>query len=148
MHYVGLDVHKRAVQVCVLDEKGKHELSMSVACTREDLEAFCRKELRPEDHVALEATTNTWGVVDIVRPHVGRVVVSNPLRTQAIAQAKVKTDKVDALVLAQLLRCGYLPEVWEPDELTRRLREITTVRESLMGDRTRIKNRIQSKRRE
>jgi hypothetical protein len=40
----------------------------------------------------------------------GRVVVSNPLRTRAIAEAKIKTDKVDAEVLARLLAGGWLPE--------------------------------------
>lgn len=96
MRYVGLDVHKLTVQVCVLDGKGKCVLSESVACTCDDLEKFCRQKLRSDDSVALEATTNTWALVDIVQPHVRRVVVSNPMRTKAIAQAKVKTDKVDA----------------------------------------------------
>jgi transposase len=100
--------------------------------------------LFPDDHVALEATTNTWAVVDIVAPYVHRVVVSNPLRTKAIAQAKIKTDKIDAEVLAQLLRCDYLPDVWTPDQGTRRLRQLVTIRTSLICDRTRIKNRIQS----
>jgi transposase len=73
----------------------------------------------------------------VVRPFVADVVVSNPLRTKAIAEAKVKTDKVDAEVLAQLLRCEYLPSVWQPDEKTRALRHLTTHRTALIGDRTR-----------
>jgi transposase len=72
------------------------------------------------------------------------VVVSNPLTTKAIASAKVKTDKVDAFVLAQLLRCDYLPQVWQPDEATQELRRLTGRRASLVSDRTRIKNRLHS----
>jgi len=83
-------------------------------------------------------------VADVLRPHVARVVVSNPLATKAIAQAKVKTDKVDAKVLAQLLRCGFLPEVWQPDEATRQLRELTYRRSTLVGQRTMMRNRIHS----
>ena len=79
-----------------------------------------------------EATTNCWAVADALRPHVARVVVSNPMATKAIAMAKVKTDKVDAHVLAQLLRCDFLPEVWQPDEATRRLRELTGRRSALV----------------
>ncbi len=94
--------------------------------------------------MALEATTNCWAVADALRPHVTRVVVSNPLATKAIAQAKVKTDKVDAHVLAQLLRCDFLPEVWPPDEATRRLREMTGRRSALVGQRTAMRNRIHS----
>ena len=51
----------------------------------------------------LESTTNCWAVVEIFQQHVGNVVVSNPMVTKAIAQSTIKTDKVDAKVLAQLL---------------------------------------------
>lgn len=144
MRYVGLDVHKRIVRVCILDESGQQQHGFDVACTHDALEAFCDQHLRPDDHVVLEATSNTWAVVDIVTPYAARVIVSNPLRTKAIAQAKIKTDKIDAEVLAQLLRCDYLPDVWTPDQNIRRLRQLTTLRTSLTSDRTRIKNRIQS----
>jgi transposase len=72
------------------------------------------------------------------------VVVSNPMITKAIASAKIKTDKVDAHVLAQLLRCDFLPEVWHPDEATRQLRELTGRRSALVGQRTAMRNRIHS----
>lgn len=65
---------------------------------------------------------NTWAIADLLRESGARVVVSNPLRTKAIAEAKVKTDKVDALTLAQLLAADFVPEVWVPDQDTRRLR--------------------------
>ena len=142
MRYVGLDVHKSTVRVCILDEAGKRVLGTSVPCSRESLASFGRNTLRPDDRVALEATTNTWAVVDVLKPFVAGITTSNPLRTKAIAEAKVKTDKVDAEVLAQMLRCDYLPAVWEPDEKTRRLRQLTTYRAGLVGDRTRVKNRL------
>jgi transposase len=142
MRYVGLDVHKSTVRVCILDEAGKRVLGTSIACSRDSLVTFAKETLRPDDRVVLEATTNTWAVVDVLKPFVASVTTSNPLRTKAIAEAKVKTDKVDAEVLAQLLRCDYLPSVWEPDEETRRLRQLTTYRAGLIGDRTRIKNRL------
>ena len=72
------------------------------------------------------------------------VIVSNPLKTRALAEAKVKTDKVDAEVLAQLLRCDYLPAVWHPDEQTQRWRGLVTHRTALMTQRARIKNHVQS----
>ena len=63
--------------------------------------------MKRTDQVALEATTNTWPVVELLRPLVAKVVVGNPLKIKAIAEAKVKTGKVDAEVLAHLLpsRC-------------------------------------------
>jgi transposase len=78
----------------------------------------------------------------VLQPLVAEVVVSNPLRTRAIAEAKIKTDQVDALVLAQLLRADYLPRVWAPDPATQQLRRLTSRRGALVHDCTRIKNRI------
>jgi transposase len=92
----------------------------------------------------VEATTSTWAVADLLQPFVAAVTVGNPLQIKAIAQAKVKTDKIDAEVLANLLRCDYLPTVWTPDAQTQKLHELTTIRSSLIADRTRLKNRVQS----
>lgn len=142
MRFVGLDVHKRIVQAVIVDAQGKRVMRFQVPCTKEGLLGGLLHWLQPTDRVALEATTNSWGVVDLLEPHVQEVVVSNPLRTKAIAQAKIKTDKVDAEVLAQLLRCDYLPRVWQPDKKTREIRHLTSRRAGLVGDRTRIKNRI------
>ena len=144
VRYVGLDVHKRVVEACIVEQRGKVVHRERFALNRSTLALFATKVLRPSDHVALEATTNCWAVADALRPHVARVLVSNPMATKAIAQAKVKTDKVDAHVLAQLLRCDFLPEVWQPDEATRRLRELTGRRSALVGQRTAMRNRIHS----
>jgi transposase len=143
MRFIGLDLHKHSLEVCALDAKGKRLFRLSVDCDRQALDEFGQKHLRKTDKIALEATTNTWAVVEILRPFVAEVVVGNPLQIKAIAQAKVKTDKIDAEVLAHLLRCDYLPAVWQPDEATQRLRRLTTVRAGLVGDRTRLKNRVQ-----
>lgn len=142
MRFVGLDVHKRVVEAAVIDATGALLFRSHFPCTREDLEGFARSRLSAEDQIALEATTNTWGVVAALRPFVAEVVVSNPLRTRVIAEAKVKTDKIDALVLAQLLRCDYLPRVWTPDDQTRELRSLTSRRASLVQERTAVKNRL------
>jgi len=141
---VGLDVHKRLVEACIVDQVGNVVHRERFALNRRTLELFATKILRPADHVALEATTNCWAVADILRSHVAKVLVSNPMATKAIAQAKVKTDKVDAHVLAQLLRCDFLPAVWQPDEATRQLRELTGRRSTLVGQRTMMRNRIHS----
>ena len=141
---IGLDVHKRQVTFCVLDAEGRVEQRGKVVCSREALESFATTSLRATDQVVLEATTNTWAVVEILEPHVERVVVSNPLRTRAIASAKIKTDKIDARVLAELLASGFLPEVWQPDVETRRYRALSSRRASLVADRTAIKNRLHS----
>ena len=92
--------------------------------------------------MALEATGNSDAIANLLTPIVGRVVVSNPSKTRAIAEAKVKTDKVDARILAQLLAADFLPPVWLPDDRTRALRRQVTRRAHLVRQRTRIKNQV------
>jgi transposase len=138
-----MDVHKRFIEVCILDGKGKVLFRGKANCERTALLEFARQRLKRTDRVALEATTNTWPVVEVLRPLVAAVVVGNPLKTKAIAEAKIKTDKVDAQVLANLLRCEYLPEVWQPDDQTQMLRGLITHRAGLMSQRARHKNRVQ-----
>jgi transposase len=113
----------------------------TVPVTREALTAFAQRQLSSEDRLAMEATTNTWAVLG---PLVKEIVIGNPLRVRAIAEAKIKTDKVDSRVLAELLRADYLPAVWQPDADTQRLRRLTHRRAALVSDRTRLKNRLHS----
>jgi transposase len=142
LRYIGLDVHKRVVEACALDAAGQVLFRRRFELSRDQLLSFAQVSLGPEDRVVLEATTNTWAIVGLLKPWVAEVVVSNPLQTKAIATAKIKTDKVDALVLAQLLRCDFLPRVWEPDEATQQLRRLTNRRAALVADRTGVKNRL------
>lgn len=140
--FFGLDIHKDVVQICCLDAGGKELVNRQLPCTREDLLRWAAQHLAPDDHLALEATTNTWAVVELLRPFVARLVVSNPMKTKVIAEARVKTDRVDARVLAQLLRADFLPGVWIPDAATRRLRHLSHRRAGLSADMTAVKNRI------
>ena len=140
--YIGLDLHKRVLEVCILDQAGHVEARMRLPVDRDSLVSFAKSALRVDDRVAVEATTNTWPVVELLRPYVSGVTVSNPMATKAIAHAKVKTDKIDARTLAQLLRADFLPSVWQPDANTSRLRQLTNQRASLVADRISIKNRI------
>ncbi len=123
--YVGLGVHKKFLQFAIIDQDGQLLQEGKVPMDRRALQQFAKTLLQPSDEVALESTTNAWAVADLLEPYVAKVVVSNALATKASAWAKVKTDKVDARVLAQLLRCDYLPEVWRPDERTRRMRRLS-----------------------
>ena len=71
-----------------------------------------------------------------------RVIVANPLQVKAIAHAHVKTDKIDAGVLASLRAAGFLPEVWLPDADTERRRRLVARRNQVVRHRTRIKNEV------
>ena len=143
MIYAGLDVHKAQVTFCVLDEAGTVVDRGEVPCRREAITQLADR-LGPEAAVALETTTHSHAVAELMTPYVQRVVVANPMKVRAIAEAKVKTDKVDAEILAHLLRCDYLPSVWQADAATQTQRQITGRRTALVNQRTAIVNRIHS----
>jgi transposase len=139
--FYGLDVHKAFVQVCELGPDGKRRREFRIGAGVEEIEAFAAT-LGTADQVVLEATFHTWVIVRILRPHVSRVVVANPLQVKVIAHARIKTDKVDAHILAQLLRAGFIPEVEMPDEATWELRQLVSHRRHLMKHSVALKNTI------
>ena len=140
MRVIGLDVHRSFAQVAELEDGVLRQ------CGRVDLVcdkvlAFART-LRADDEVVLEATGNTMAIVKLLKPHVGRVIIANPLQVRVIAEAKAKTDRIDAAALARLHAAGYLPEVWQPDEATELLRNLVSRRAAIVQSMTRTKNRI------
>jgi transposase len=135
---IGLDVHRDFAQVAIW-QGGVVRQAGRFATTPAEVRAFAQG-LGPADEVALEVTGNTWAIATVLASRAGRVVVSNPAKTRAIAEAKVKTDKVDAEILAQLLAADYLPAVWLPDAATSALRRQVLRRTQLVRQRTRLKN--------
>lgn len=83
-------------------------------------------------------------MVEVIAPHVGRVVIANPRQVRMIAHAKIKTDTIDATVLAKLYASGFLPEVWVPDPRTQALRRQVTRRNQIVRQRVRLKTITQS----
>jgi transposase len=135
-----MDVHREFAQIAVVED-GVVRDDGRIGVTPEALRGWAQM-LRADDEVALEATGNSDAIANLLLPLVARVVVSNPSKTRAIAEAKVKTDKVDARILAQLLAADFLPSVWLPDDRVRALRRRVMRRAHLVRQRTRIKNRV------
>jgi transposase len=142
MRVIGLDVHRTFAEVVFLEE-GVVKSGGRVELTVERLGAFGRS-LASTDEVVLEATGNTAAIVRSLKPFVARVIIANPLQVRAIAHARVKTDKIDAGILAQLHASGFLPTVWMPDPTTEALRRQISRRAQLVRHRTRLKNEIHS----
>ena len=142
MRIIALDVHRSFAQMAIL-ENGVIRDAGKVDLERSRLLHFA-KTLKPDDEIVLEATGNTSAIVRLLSPFVARVVIANPNQVRAIAWAKVKTDKIDARVLAKLHASGFLPEVWMPDEETEARRRVSAERTQLVAQMTRLKNRIHS----
>jgi transposase len=135
-----MDAHREFAQLAVVED-GLVRDEGRIDVTPEALRSWA-SGLQQNDEVALEATGNSDAIDNLLTPLVGRVVVSNPSKTRAIAEAKVKTDKVDARILAQLLAADFLPPMWLPDEGTRSLRRQVMRRAHIVPQRTRLKNRV------
>jgi len=140
MRIVGLDVSRSVAEIAYLED-GVLRAGGRAGLRRDELERFAT-QLRADDHVVLEATGNTAAIANVLRRHVGRVIVANPLQVRLIAEARVKTDKIDAAILAQLYASGFLPQVWMPDEMTQALRRQVSRRTQIVRQRTRLKNEI------
>src|SRR5437764_9305704 len=138
--WVGIDLHRRRSQIAIVDEHGELSLSRRIV---NDRDAF--RELLGDangTHVALEATYGWEWLAELLQEGGYDLHLAHPLRTQAIAAARVKTDAVDAETLAHLLRTGLLPEAYiAPGEL-RDLRELLRHRAVLTRMRTAVKNRV------
>jgi len=91
---VGIDVHRTFSEV-VIWENGILRHAGRVEMTRTALEGL-GKSLWSTDEVVIEATGNSMAVSRVLTPFVALVIIANPLQVKAIAQAHVKTDKIDA----------------------------------------------------
>ena len=137
---IGMDIHRTFAEV-VFWEEGKLRPAGRITMTRAGLEGFGRS-LGKDDEVVIEATGNGMAVVRVLSRYVERVIVANPLQVKAIAHAHVKTDKIDAGVLASLRAADFLPEIWLPDADTERLRRLVARRSQVVRHRTQIKNEV------
>jgi transposase len=142
--FVGIDLHKEIAAFHIISHDGTSLHAGKFAVDPDGIRDFVTEHLLPTDNLAVEVTSNTWVFVRLIKPHIARIVVSNPVKTKAIAEANIKTDKVDALVLAQLLRCDYLPSVWVPPSDIEDKRALAARRSALVSQRTAVRNRIHS----
>ena len=140
MRVVGMDIHRSFAQVAILED-GRIIKELRVELVHERVVRFA-KTLDPDDEVVIETTGNSAAVERLMRPYVKRVIVANPRLVRAIAYARVKTDKIDAAVLAKLHASGFLPEVWVADEDTLCRRRQTTERMGVLEQAVRTKSRI------
>ncbi len=139
---IGMDLHRTFAEV-VIWEEGRLRHHGRIDMTRTALEGF-GQSLRLTDEVVIEATGNCMAVSRVLSPFVARVIIANPLQVKAIAYAHVKTDKIDAGVLASLQAAGFLPQIWTPAPEVERRRRLVARRDQVVRHRTRIKNEVHS----
>jgi transposase len=140
--YIGLDVHKEAIAIAVLNGAGKLVMESIVETKASTLLDFLHG-LHGELHATLEEGTWAAWLYDVLKPHVLEVVVCNP-RRNALLKEGSKSDKVDARKLAELLRSGMLRAVYHGENGLRTLRELARSYEVVSKDLKRVMNRLKA----
>ncbi|MEA3458771.1 MAG: IS110 family transposase [Thermodesulfobacteriota bacterium] len=141
--YGGLDIHKEKNVGCILNESGDVVREQCFPVSKKAVEKFVEGISNAEISFAIEAC-GMWRAAYHMLTDLGFTVkLANPKKTHDIACNK-KTDRVDAHILADLLRTNYLPEVWIPDEQTLKFRDITRHKTTLTRLRVKIQAKIKS----
>jgi transposase len=141
MHSVGIDLHRKRSHVAILDDQGRELRSRRIINDGQTILALLA-EIDGECRVALEATYGWEWLADVLQDAGYELHLAHPLRTKAIASARVKTDAVDARTLAHLLRTDLLPEAYIAPREIRDLRDLLRHRVALTRMRSALKNRV------
>jgi transposase len=125
----------------MLDEKGNKMDECRFLNTEDGFEELIER-VGENPKVVVEASSVSIPLYDYLDESDLDVVVAHPLKTRAIADAKIKTDKIDSKILADLLRADLIPESYVPDKKVRDMRALVSHRVSLVRQRTALKNRV------
>ena len=110
MNFIGVDLHKKSITICVMDEKRTILARKSLPCNQPDQIVEFFRQFRPFK-VVVEATTSYVWFVELVEPWAEKVVLANPKKLRVIAKSTKKTDRLDAQVLTEFLVLDMIPRV-------------------------------------
>ena len=140
--YVGIDLHKLSAQIAIVDFDGKLVQNEKVPNNKIDLKKNLSK-LPGGTKCVIESSSVWYKTFLFLRDDLGLdVVLSNPYQNHVIATSRKKNDKVDARVLAEMLRGGYISTCYVPSANTVSDRQLVRYRVRMTRERTRFKNLI------
>jgi transposase len=139
--YVGIDVHRKRSQVAVIDQDGQVLANRNVPNGAQTILSVIGG-LPAGTPAAFEAAFGWGWLVELLEDYGFGPHLVHPLQCKAIASARLKNDKADAAILAQLLRADLLPEAQVAPPEVRQLRALLRHRAQLVRLRTLLRNRI------
>jgi len=143
-NYIGVDLGKQSSYFVIKDEHGNRVMQMKVFNDRVTITKALQPYIGTRGKAGIEACCNYyWMYQELTRLGI-EVILDHPLKTRAIADAKVKNDRLDAEMLCNLLRADLIPQSYIPTGRIRHLRELTRQHVRLVQIRTRIKNQFHS----
>jgi len=123
MWHVGIDLHREFVVVAAVNDAGKVMDPVRISCQETGAILDVVRALRPFRAVIEASGTYRW-LYDLLRAK-GTILLAHPLRLRAMIQRRSKTDKLDAQLLANLLRINQIPLAYIPPEPYQQLRDLT-----------------------
>lgn len=139
--YLGVDLHKKSCWITVMNGEGRILASQRIGTERGTLLSYFGKVEKPAA-LAVEATFNWYYFLDVVEPLGLELHLVHPWKTRAIASARIKHDKLDSRILAELLRTGFLAEAWIAPREIRQQRQLLRYRAHTVRWATRAKNAV------
>ena len=139
--YLGVDLHKRSCWVTAMSPEGEVRESRRLSTERESLLGYFGKVAKPAA-VAVEATFNWYYFLDLIEPLGLELHLVHPWKTRAIASARIKHDRLDSRILAELLRTGFPAEAWIAPREVRQQRQLLRYRAHTVRWATRAKNAV------
>ena len=143
--YVGIDVHKKYCQAALMNDNGHIVKELRFDNTSQGASSLITlaRAVDPQVEAVIEPSANFWiRIYDKLEQEGVDVKLTNPMRTKAIAEARIKTDRIDAKTLAYLLKGDLVAESYVPTRKNRERRALIRHRASLIRMRVEIKNRI------
>src|SRR6516165_7869019 len=141
MLYVGIDLHKKTIMLCVVDQARQTKEHKRFHCHQvEQIRAYFAA-LGPFQAV-VEATASYEWLWELLEPLAQRLVLAHPGKLRLIAESKNKSDRVDAHVLAELLVLDLIPPACRPGPRQREHRRLVRQREYLTHRTTAVRNKI------
>ena len=141
---VGIDLHKDTLTAAVLDPRnGEVEFTKLSCRCREQIKDFFASLPRP-NVVAIEAVGFYRWLWNLLEPVVDQLVLADATQCRALAGRRIKTDREDAMNVAELLVAGRLPVAWAPPSHVAELRDVTRHRHYLSQQHARVLHRVKS----
>ena len=140
-YYIGLDIHKKIIAYCIKTESGTIVNEGTIEAKRTALIKWLEGVDIPWLG-AMEATMFTGWIYDFLKSYALDLKVANPQMLKAIAASKKKNDKIDARMIADLLRCDLLPECYMSSQQIRDLRRVLRYRNLMVSEAVKMKNKM------
>jgi transposase len=138
--YLGIDLHLKRTYMVLMDDKGT--VIDKGRISNQEITKYLQEKVPQETYAVLEATRNWPFMYDLLNEHVQKVDLVHAKGVRAIANAAVKTDQIDASVLAHLARMNYIPKAYAASKEMRDLRQLLRHRGWMVNQRSKAKNRI------